>query len=151
MTDTWLAVALAHLAFTAVMTGLIWMVHVVHYPLFAHVGAEDYRTYQSQHMRRISWLLAVPWVGEVTLGAVIFLLAPTSTLRLITFLAGAVQVGVAVVTGFVAAPAHGRLLDGFDAAEHRGLMRANLVRTLLWTIRLGFALVIVWLSVDPRR
>ncbi len=150
MTTTWVVLVLAHLVFTAVMTGLIWMVHLVHYPLFAHVGAEDYRTYQSEHMRRISWLLAVPWVAEVALGALIFAFAPNTTLRIVTFIAGAVQVGVALVTGFVAAPAHGRLLEGFDTAEHRGLMRANLVRTLLWTVRLGFAVAIVWLSVDPR-
>lgn len=150
MSTNWLVMVLAHLGFTGIMTGLIWMVHMVHYPLFAHVGPENYQTYQSEHMRRISVLLAVPWVGEVSLGGLIFLLAPNSTLRVVALVAGILQVVIAVVTGFVAAPAHGRLLDGFNADELQGLLRANLVRSILWTIRLGFAVAIVWLSVDPR-
>lgn len=150
MSTGWLVLVLAHLAFTGIMTGLIWMVHMVHYPLFAHVGPETYQTYQSEHMRRISVLLAVPWVAEVVLGGIIFLLAPNGTLRLVTLIAGVLQVLVAVITGFVAAPAHGRLLEGFNADELTGLLRANLVRSLLWTIRLAFALIIVWLSVDLR-
>ncbi len=151
MSDTWLVLTLVHLAASGVMTGLIWMVHVVHYPLFALVGDETYPQYQTEHMRRISVLLAVPWGAEVLLGALLFVSAPTTQLRWISFGAGALQVVIALVTALVAAPAHGRLVAGFNDAELRGLLRANLLRAGLWTVRLALAAIIVWLSVNPRR
>ncbi len=36
---------------TFAMTGLIWFVQVVHYPLFRSVGAPGYAAYQAEHMR----------------------------------------------------------------------------------------------------
>jgi hypothetical protein len=40
-----------HLAATAAMVGLIWFVQVVHYPLFASVGADEFVAYENAHTR----------------------------------------------------------------------------------------------------
>lgn len=56
-------------------------------------------------------------------------------------------VAIVAITGLMAAPAHGRLLERFDAAEHKQLMRADLVRTVLWTARSGVALAIALLAI----
>ncbi len=143
MSDAWEVLSALHLAFTGMMAGVIWMVHVVHYPLFARVGDATYVDYQREHMMRITRLLVIPWGGEVLLGAAIFLAAPTTQLRLLAFAAGVLQVAVVAITGEIAAPTHGRLLDGFDAAEHVRLLRADLLRAVLWTARLVLAVVIV--------
>jgi hypothetical protein len=51
------------------------------------------------------------------------------------------------ISGFLSAPAHGKLADGFDASVHSDLMLADLIRTLAWTVRGAVAVwivVLVW-------
>ncbi len=136
------AVALAHLAATGFMVGLIWTIHVVHYPLFRLVG-EPYRPYQDEHMSRITRLLLLPWGIEVLTALWLFVSARDE----ISFglrLGGLVLVAfIVAVTGGLAAPRHGELLDAFDADVHRRLMRADAVRTWLWTARLVLAVMMV--------
>ena len=52
------AALLAHVAATAAMTGLIWFVQLVHYPLFARVGVADFTAYEREHVRRTGLLVA---------------------------------------------------------------------------------------------
>lgn len=138
-------VALVHLLATGFMVGLIWTIHVVHYPLFAFVP-EPYEPFQAEHMRRISLLLVVPWGLEVLSALALFLLAETAEQRVWALVGGGLVVAIVAVTGLLAAPTHGRLLDSFDAVQHRRLMRVDLVRTLLWSARIVPALALVVLT-----
>lgn len=126
---------IAHVAATLFMVGLIWTIHVVHYPLFAEVGAANYVDYQSAHVERIGIVLAFPWLLEgLTLLGVMALAVERRELR-VPALVGAVAMAVVlVISGVWSAPAHGELADGFDAAVHDRLMTANLVRTLAWSL-----------------
>ncbi len=145
--DGWAALVLAHLAATGAMVGLMWTIHFVHYPLFGLVGAERYGEFQSEHMRRITGVLVVPWGAETLTAVGLVVAAPTDGLRALA-VAGLVAVGAVLgLTGLLAAPAHGRLLDGFDEAVHRRLLAVDLVRTAVWTLRLGIALAIAWQTV----
>jgi len=139
-------VVITHVVATWFMVGLIWTIHVVHYPLFAEVGDAAYVGFQAAHVDRIGPLLAVPWAIEGLTAAVILFGAVTSHDRsfLVPAVLGAAALGVVlVVSGFWSAPAHGELADGFDPDVHARLMTADLVRTLAWTIRGGCA---VWMA-----
>jgi hypothetical protein len=128
---------IAHLASTLFMVGLIWTIHTVHYPLFAHVGESTYVAFQSQHVDRIGKLLFLPWLTEgITLLAVLVLafFGNQRNLRLPAFLNGVGMAIALIISGFWSAPAHGDLADGFNAAVHDRLMTANLVRSLAWTL-----------------
>lgn len=127
------------------MVGLIWTIHVVHYPLFALVP-EPYEPYQAEHMRRITRLLVVPWGLEVCTAIGLVLTAQSSEQRFWSLVGVALVVAVLGVTGLLAAPAHGRLVRGFDAGLHRRLMRIDLLRTMLWTAR-GMVSLVVALAV----
>lgn len=139
-------VALVHLLATGFMVGLIWTIHAVHYPLFAFVP-EPYEPFQSEHMRRISWLLVIPWGVEVVSALGLVLTAETAGERLWSLVGGGLVVAIVAVTGLLAAPAHGRLLQRFDTTEHRHLMRVDLLRTLLWSTRGAVALAIAWQAI----
>ena len=54
----WIAHALATLA----LTGLVWFVQLVHYPLLRRVGAAGFAEYEREHRERTSWLV-VPAMG----------------------------------------------------------------------------------------
>ena len=53
---------IAHVGATLAMTGLIWLIQCVHYPLFAQVGAEAFQEY---HARHTQWI--TPIVGPLML------------------------------------------------------------------------------------
>jgi hypothetical protein len=125
------------MASTLFMVGLIWTIHSVHYPLFAHVGESTYAAFQSEHVNRIGKLLLLPWLIEgITLLGVLILafLGNRRDLRLPAFLNGLGMAIALIISGVWSAPAHGKLADGFDAAIHDRLMTANLVRSFAWTL-----------------
>ena len=137
--------AVVHLAATGFMAGLIWTIHVVHYPLFALVG-EPYRPYQEAHMRRIVWLLVVPWGLEVLSAVALVVLADQMGMRVGAGLGLALLVAIVLVTGAGAAPMHGRLVERFDPDVLRRLHRVDSVRVALWSLRLvlaGYLVVVV--------
>jgi hypothetical protein len=141
-------IVLTHLLATWFMVGMIWAIHTVHYPLFAEVGAESYVRYQAAHVDRIGPLLVVPWLVEgVTLLCLLWLafLGGRHSLRVPVAVGAVAMAVVLVISGFWSAPAHGELVDGFDAAVHDRLMTANLIRTLAWTVRGLTAAWILWL------
>ena len=139
------AIVIAHVVATWFMVGLIWTIHVVHYPLFAEVGDATYVAFQSAHVDRIGKLLFVPWLTEgITLLALLWLafIAGRRELRIPVMIGAIAMAMVLVISGFWSAPAHGELMDGFDSAVHDRLMTANLIRTLAWTVR---GLTAVWI------
>ncbi len=143
---------IAHALATWFLVGMIWTVHLVHYPLFADVGAAEYVDFQAEHVRRIGAVLVVPWFveGVTTLG---LLLLVRRRRELLVALAGAAAAaGVLLISGFASAPAHAELADGFDAAVHDRLMDWNLVRAWLWTGKGAVAaLLLVWAVGEQRR
>ena len=60
---------LLQLAAALFMTGLIWFVQVVHYPLFSETGSSAFVHYEQQHVRRTSWVVIPPMVLEAATAA----------------------------------------------------------------------------------
>ena len=143
-------IVIAHVIATWFMVGLIWTIHIVHYPLFAEVGEATYVAFQSAHVDRIGKLLFVPWLTEgATLLALLWLtfIAGRRELRTPVMIGAVAMAVVLVISGFWSAPAHGELMDGFDSAVHDRLMTANLIRTLAWSVRgvtAVWILALVW-------
>ncbi len=143
-------VVMTHVIATWFMVGLIWTIHIVHYPLFAEVGEATYVAFQSAHVDRIGKLLFIPWLTEgITLLALLWIafMAGRRELRVPVFVGAVAMAVVLIISGVWSAPAHGELMDGFDAAVHDRLMTANLVRTLAWTVRglsAMWLLALVW-------
>ena len=134
------ALLLAHAGSTLAMAGVIWFVQVVHYPLFAAVGAEGFAAYEAAH-RRLTTRVVAPLMLVELAAAIGLLVRPPAAVP-----AWAAWVGLALLavvwgsTFAVQVPLHERLSRGFDAAVHRRLVRGNWVRTMAWTVRAGLAL-----------
>lgn len=129
---------LVHAAATWFLVGLIWIVQVVHYPLFAGVGADGYVAYQRSHMTRITWIVAPAMFAEVfAAGALVWLVGTP-----LAWIGAALLVLVWVSTFGVQVPLHARLTESFDARTHRLLVTTNWARTLLWSARGVIALLL---------
>ena len=141
--DRWLL--LIHLVVTAFMTGLIWFVQVVHYPLFASVGAERFAAYEALHTRHTTWVVGPAMFIELITAVMLVWRSGVgvslggSSLPLVPAFAawmGLVMVGLlALITFIWSWPEHERLGSGFDAAAHGRLVGVNWLRTALWTAR----------------
>ncbi|MDY7106059.1 MAG: hypothetical protein S0880_33165 [Actinomycetota bacterium] len=141
----------ANLVATCVMTGVIWFVQVVHYPLFTEVGTGTYRAYQREHMRRTTWVVGAPMAVEGTTTLALLVTRPDGVPAWAPW-AGAVLVAVVYgTTAIVSAPTHGRLTDGFDERAHRRLVATNWVRSIGWSARavLVAAMTLAALDADP--
>lgn len=133
------ALLLVHVAATLVMTGLIWFVQIVHYPLFAAVPAGAFPGYEARHSRRTTWVVAPPMLAEAATATLLVLLRPEALT-----IAGLVLVGVIwASTALIQVPCHARLERGFDARVHRRLVTTNWLRTAAWTSRAVIALALV--------
>lgn len=123
------------------MTGVIWLVQAVHYPLFACVGGENSRDYQRRHTRGITPVVGPPMLVEaMTAGLLVALPSPVEA-RLLWLGAGLVLL-IWISTLVLQVPCHTKLEDGFDDVVHRRLVATNWIRTIAWTSR---AVLLTWL------
>ncbi len=141
--ETAMQTSILALSLTAalLMTGLIWFVQIVHYPLFASVGRQGFNTYAARH-NRLTSIVVMPLMLVEAATAVMLLVNPPA------FLAGAasvVQFGLVVLiwisTFAVQVPLHRRLGRGFDRETVSRLVSTNWVRTTLWTTRSAILLI----------
>jgi hypothetical protein len=145
MTDSAFRLVLfANLAATLLMTGLIWFVQVVHYPLFASVGKPEFTGYEKKHSHLTSFVVGPPMLIEAVSAVWLCWLAPA---RLPSWAAWAGLLLVALIwlsTAAIQVPCHARLDTGFHAVIHRRLVRSNWIRTFAWTLRSALLLCLVW-------
>ncbi len=134
-------VLLGNLVTSLYLTGLIWFVQVVHYPLFGAVAPADFRAYEARHQALTTWVTAPPMLVELGLSLVLVYLRPD--LRLVWW-AAALTILVWASTFFWQVPLHGRLALGFDSEAWRSLVASNWVRTIAWSLRSTILLWLLW-------
>jgi hypothetical protein len=134
------ALLVAQVVATLALTGLVWFVQVVHYPLFARVGTGSFAEYEREHTRRTTWLVMPLMLVEAFVVVALLLLDPSAA----TVLGGLLLAGIWASTFLVQVPCHRVLEKGWSSPVHTRLVRSNWVRTALWTARSGIA---VWLLV----
>ncbi len=124
-----LTLLLANVAATWLMVGVIWVVQLVHYPMFSMVDRARFVAFHRYHSARITFIVFPAMVIELGTALVI-------AYRLGSVLAW-VGFGCAALTWLVTAglsvPAHERLGNVFDAAAHRRLVASNWLRTVAFT------------------
>ena len=131
------ALLAAHAAATWALVGLIWTVQVVHYPLFASVGGEEFRRYHARHTRQIAWVV-VPLMAVELVTALLLLARGEREPWLVASVAPLAFNWLA--TWRVQIPLHNQLAAGFDADAHRRLVTSNWGRTAAWSLRGGCVL-----------
>ena len=131
-----------HACATVAMTGLIWMVQLVHYPLFVQVGRMSFRRYHHAHTMKISLIVLPLMLTELLTGVALMLNPP------VALSAEFISIGLGLLaliwlsTIFIQVPQHRALSTGFRQDHYENLVLGNWLRTWLWTARsclCGFA------------
>lgn len=141
--DVRLVVLLVHAAATLMMTGLIWFVQLVHYPLFAAVGVEAFCAYENQHTRRTTWIVAPLMLSEAVTASVLALMPFSRAAEMWVWVGLALLLVNWLSTAFVQVPCHHTLCARFDGAVARRLVATNWIRTVAWSVRGGIALLLL--------
>ncbi len=124
-----------HFAATFYMIGIILIIQVIHYPLFAKVGLENFPLYHQEHIKGTSIIIAIPMLVElISLVALLYLTSVYRSSPL--FLASAILLIIIWgVTFFISVPQHNILSQGFDQKAWSTLVNTNWIRTVAWILR----------------
>ena len=134
---------LIHFASTLFMTGVIWFVQVVHYPLFDRTGSAEFPVYHGRHSVLTTWVVGPPMLLEALTAVLLFWFRPTAVATWQLAAGLALLAVIWLSTTFLQVPGHGLLSRGFTADAHRRLVRTNWVRTAAWSLR---ALLVLWMT-----
>ena len=136
-------VLLGHLIFTSIMTGVIWVIQIVHYPSFHFIEKEFYTAFQKFHMNKISIIVIPIMLAELITGMMLFLdKSSKSPFLIISFV---ILVLIWLITGVFFSKAHNELIAGYQELVVNQLVAMNWIRTLLWTLRLLLLTYFVYL------
>jgi hypothetical protein len=140
----WKIILFVQLFATIALTGVIWLVQIVHYPLFAFVGDEKYKIFHVSHMNWISFVVAPLMIAEALTAILIVFYQPPNANSLVLWFGLILVASIWASTFFLQVPLHERLALGFDAETHHALVSTNWIRTAAWTIRSGICLWLLW-------
>ena len=136
-------VLLGHLIFTSIMTGVIWVIQIVHYPSFHFIEKELYTAFQKFHMNKISIIVIPIMLAELITGMMLFLdKSAKSPFLIVSFV---ILVLIWLITGVFFSKAHNELMTGYQELVVNQLVVMNWIRTLLWTLRLLLLTYFVYL------
>jgi hypothetical protein len=123
------------------MTGLIWFVQIVHYPLFAtvhtHTTSAAFRSYESSHANRTSFVVFPPMAVELltALAALLPILRPELFNQTAAIVSATMVILIWASTGLLQVPLHNRLAADPTTDTIRRLVLSNWLRTALWSAR----------------
>lgn len=138
----WHLLAVLHAVPTLFLCGLIWFVQVVHYPLFAAVGAAQFVAYERAHCRRVSFVVLPAMLAELVLAVGLCWQAPPAW-SILAWLGLSLLAVVWSSTFLLQVPCHDRLAQQPDRRTMQRLVATNWLRTIAWSLRAGVAVVLL--------
>ena len=132
MTDWSSLIFTVHLGSTLFMTGLIWVIQLLHYPSYHYIQLENFKDYQRFHSTQITYIVGPVMLIEVLSG--IYLTLQNDWALPFTFN----FVGLCIIwisTLIFSIPAHNKLSLGFNSQAVNHLLQTNWIRTVTWTFR----------------
>jgi uncharacterized membrane protein len=140
----WLLVV--QLAASGAMTGIIWFVQVVHYPLLAEVGPAEAVDYELRNTHLTTFVVLPPMVVELVCGLLLVAARPAHVAAWLAWTGLALIAAAWASTGLIQVPAHRILSERASQAAVRSLVRGNWIRTAAWSARLGVAAAMLLLA-----
>lgn len=113
------------------MTGLIWLVQIVHYPSFSYIDENDYIQFQLFHMKNISYVVMPVMLTELFSLLILSYMNLTTNFIVCLSLLALIWLN----TFFWNVPLHQKLTQKKDTDAIKWLVISNWPRTILWTIK----------------
>ena len=144
------AVLIANLVASCVMTGVIWFVQHVHYPLLAQVEMGQAVAVAEEHQRRTGHVVALPMAVEGLTTLALLAQQPAGVNWFLPWI-GAILLAIALgCTVFLSVPLHAKMATNPDARVGAKLVATNWPRTFAWSLRAVVCVVMVLQMVNSR-
>jgi len=130
---------------TLFMVGLIWFVQIVHYPLYANVGREQFPEYEALHNRMTTWVVGPAMLVELVTAVMLLKYSPNAS-SMLAWMGLGLLIVIWGSTAALSVPAHDVLTAGFAEGAYRKLVNTNWIRTVAWTARGVILMVITYRS-----
>lgn len=142
--SAWQVILSFQCLFTFVLTGLIWCVQLVNYPLFTMVDRDRFCDFEKRYQRRISYLLFPLMVLECFFALLMLTVAQQGVDRILTCVGFGLLLFIWFSTFCLQIPEHVELSHGYSLKNLKRLILTNWIRVIAWTLR---SLVLVSLLV----
>ncbi|MAI87886.1 MAG: hypothetical protein CMF98_01970 [Candidatus Marinimicrobia bacterium] len=127
------AILFFHFFLTFFMTGIIWLIQLIHYPSFSFIDKNMYSKFQTFHMNRISFLVGPIMILELLSGFYLLLFFYSeSNFFVINFI---LNILILTMTIIVFGTIHKKLIEGFKFSLFAKLISMNWIRTILWSMK----------------
>ncbi len=127
-------------ASTWAMTGLIWFVQIVHYPLLLNVGLENFTNYEKAHCQLTSYVVVIPMITQL----IFSFLTAFQTGNNWLWINFALVIVIWLITAFWSVPLHNSLCIDFSADVHKKLIVMNWIRTVAWSCTAIIVTYVLW-------
>lgn len=112
------------------MTGLIWLVQLVHYPSFLYIDKNQFKKFENFHARSITFIVFPLMLCELVTA---FFLTIDPLYKMINIIG---VITLWLLTLIISMPRHHKLSrDGYDPNIIRSLVLTNWPRTIIWSLR----------------
>lgn len=128
------SVFVVHIFSSFFMTGLIWLVQLLHYPSYKYINSDQFTAYQTFHTQTITFIVGPMMVAEIFSGLYLMMQMNWEKIYLVNFV---LLMIIWLATAILSVPNHGKLALGYDLGVVDYLIRTNWIRTLAWTIHSG--------------
>ena len=128
-------VLVANFVATCVMTGVIWFVQWVHYPLLATVSVDRAIETAVNHQRRTGQVLALPMAVEGVTTLWLLVSRPDAVSLILPWTSAVLLAVVLGSTVFISVPLHAKMATNPTADVGQRLVVTNWPRTIAWTAR----------------
>ncbi len=122
------------------MVGLIWLIQIVHYPLFKYVGKNEFQTYHNEHSVIITPLVGTVMIIELISSILLVFFSPKNVSLSIPIIGVILVFIIWASTTFLQIPQHNALAKAYELEAHNILVQTNWIRTIAWSMR-GFLLL----------
>lgn len=136
---------LLNLFSTLFMTGLIWFVQIVHYPLFDRVGESFFVNYEKDHSFLTTLVVGPPMLIEAFTTALLILYRPTFLKSEYAYLGLIFLIIIWLSTVLLQVPQHNILTNNFDSNAYINLVKSNWIRTIFWSFRSILLLYVLYI------
>jgi len=144
------AILISNLVASCVMTGVIWFVQHVHYPLLAQVEMGQAVAVAEEHQRRTGHVVALPMAFEGLTTLALLAQQPAGVSWFLPWI-GAILLAVALgCTVFLSVPLHAKMATNADVNVGKKLVATNWPRTIAWSLRAVVCVVMVAQMVNSR-
>lgn len=114
------------------MTGLIWLVQVVHYPAYKFIDKTRFTEYQTFHTTSISYIVLPIMLAELVSGFGLIFEGEIEIWKILNLLG---ILGIWLSTFLLSVPFHNQLQNGWDLLAIERLIQTNWIRTAIWSLR----------------